>query len=127
MNDIIPLTSQRVFDAALNGIAAQGFKRSASEGSVCLYRGPNGLKCAIGHSIPDKLYTSTIEGKSVSWLVEEPEFKHLYSGVDKFLLTNLQKLHDKDVCDEPIDPETFLRVAQDLAHKCGLVYTVPPK
>lgn len=30
----------------------------------CLYRGPNGTKCAIGVSIPDSLYNPNLEGKS---------------------------------------------------------------
>src|SRR5690606_37517326 len=29
----------------------------------CRYRGPDGLKCAVGHIIPDELYTPDLEGK----------------------------------------------------------------
>jgi hypothetical protein len=31
----------------------------------CLYRGPNGTKCAVGHLIADELYTPEIEQLSV--------------------------------------------------------------
>ena len=55
------LTKQDVFNIAANGILKQG-KRSVS--GLCLYRGPNGLKCAIGMLIPDELYENHFEGNS---------------------------------------------------------------
>ncbi len=54
------MTNQEAFDIAYKGLAAQGFRRSIvadeSDAMSCRYRGPNGLKCAIGHLIPDSLY-----------------------------------------------------------------------
>ena len=35
---------------------------SAELGSPCLYRGPNGEKCAVGMFIPDYLYKKNMEG-----------------------------------------------------------------
>ena len=125
MNDITPLTAQQVFDAAVNGIAAQGFKRCVGKDQGCLYRGPDGLKCTVGHSIPDALYKPSLEGKAAFSLVCKPAFKRLYSGVGSDLLNDLQSLHDDEGLSELIDPETFLREAQDLARNYGLVYTAP--
>lgn len=45
-------TRQQIFDTAYRGLASQGFRKSAAKGR-CLYRGPNGRKCAIGWCIPD--------------------------------------------------------------------------
>lgn len=51
------MTRQEAFDRAARGLAGQGFEKSLSvSGDKCLYRGAGGLKCAIGHLIPDELY-----------------------------------------------------------------------
>ena len=45
-------TKQSLFDTSCNAIIAQGSKSSTTEG--CLYRGPEGKKCAIGHVVSDE-------------------------------------------------------------------------
>ena len=61
------LTKQDIFNTAANGMLKQGKKSEDSEGSSeCLYRGPNGLKCAVGMLIPDDLYKARFEGQKVS-------------------------------------------------------------
>jgi len=51
------MTKQEMFDKACEGLAAQGWQKSrALNGAACLYRGPYGLKCAVGHIIPDEIY-----------------------------------------------------------------------
>lgn len=60
-------TRQEIFDIAWNGLKAQGFARSAVENEYgCLYRGPNGLRCAIGHCISDEEYREVFEGTGIS-------------------------------------------------------------
>lgn len=50
-------TRQEIFDLAWNGLKAQGFRRAyGGIGVGCLYRGPDGMKCAIGHCIADERY-----------------------------------------------------------------------
>lgn len=53
-------TKEEVFEMARFAIRAmlkQGKRSVDSEDKIaCRYRGPNGLKCAIGHLIPDDLY-----------------------------------------------------------------------
>lgn len=68
---------QKVFNNAWNGLKAQGFKKSllpageatnnylAADGA-CAYRGIGGLKCFVGHNIPDDRYKPVFEGKSVT-------------------------------------------------------------
>jgi hypothetical protein len=54
-------THQETFDIVYNAILKQGcFSYDLAEG--CLYRGPNGVKCAAGHLIPDDKYDPKMEG-----------------------------------------------------------------
>ena len=89
------LTRQDIFNIAANGLLKQG-KQSAS-GDKCLYRGPDGLKCAIGMLIPDELYEDAFEGNSAS----KPSVRKalVKAGVPntvgyKDFLDNLQDVHD---------------------------------
>lgn len=52
---------QEWFDTAARGVIAQGAKSLDDERLVCRYRGLNGLKCAIGHIIPDDKYTPEMD------------------------------------------------------------------
>lgn len=54
-------TRQTMFNTAVRGLAAQGRKSERAEGA-CLYRGPNGTKCAIGMLIADEDYRPVFEG-----------------------------------------------------------------
>lgn len=53
------MSIQDMFNTAVAGLASQEFERSVTENKInaspssCLYRGPNGLKCAIGHCLKD--------------------------------------------------------------------------
>ncbi len=67
--------------------------------SMCLYRGANGNKCAIGHLIPDHLYTPDLENIAIldTSGVMGAVLNKLFSGCDeefvKFL-DQLQTAHD---------------------------------
>jgi hypothetical protein len=86
-----------IFEKAKAHLLAQG-QRSEDEHNNCLYRGPNGTKCVIGYFIPDKYYSSKLEGKNV-YSVEIQEVLRL-SGIDVdnkeilSLLGRLQTVHD---------------------------------
>lgn len=49
------MTAQEAFTKCVTGLAAQEWVRSVQYGT-CLYRGPKGLKCAVGQLIPDNVY-----------------------------------------------------------------------
>lgn len=38
---------------------------SDNQSSLCLYRGPEGAKCAVGHLLPDSEYRGLMEGQPV--------------------------------------------------------------
>ncbi|HAW53696.1 MAG TPA: hypothetical protein DCX29_01705 [Hyphomonas sp.] len=57
----------RLPDKFLNAILAvvkQG-RQSLSADGACMYRGPDGCKCAIGHMIPDDDYDLRFEGNTI--------------------------------------------------------------
>jgi hypothetical protein len=56
---------QKFFDTGVLGIRRQG-QRAVSEGS-CVYRSPSGLKCFVGHNIPDSAYTPNMENSIPCW------------------------------------------------------------
>lgn len=85
--------TQATFDKILLFLLDQG--RQASDGHNCLYRAPDGCKCAFGCLIPDETYAAdNWEGKIVAYLVEigQVEFD---SRVTQNLCADAQLIHDK--------------------------------
>jgi len=140
-------TNQQVFDAALWGIRMQGYKRSlrsrksynfsGGDGTHCAYRGDNGLKCGVGHAVPDELYllgdgltmdtVASIKGAGTetaigSLLDRFPKIAEYFKGVSSSLLIDLQSAHDSDLANGPDAWEEQMRY---LAGEYGLNY-IPP-
>lgn len=61
-------TEQSLFDTMVNGLASQGFVRSKDHDNCCVYRSPDGLKCAVGHLIPDDKYVLEMDHGIDYWL-----------------------------------------------------------
>jgi len=57
-------SKQKLFDHVVIGLAAQGWRQAANNGS-CMYRAPNGDKCAVGQCIPDEAYERGMEGGTI--------------------------------------------------------------
>ncbi len=60
------LTIHEIANKVVLGLAGQGWRRSIRNeafGSLprCAYRGAEGMKCAVGHVIPDDVYTQSME------------------------------------------------------------------
>lgn len=86
---------QEIFDAVAKHLFKQG--KRAFDGNTCKYRGATGLTCAVGCLIPDDMYDKRMEGVRVLGLVL-PEFKvPEYFNRNKWLLNDLQLLHDTAV------------------------------
>lgn len=56
-----PNLYQILLDKAVSGLSRQGFEKSVNydpdtTSPQCKYRGRNGLRCALGHLIPDEKY-----------------------------------------------------------------------
>lgn len=85
-------TKQEVFDKVVNHLRTQGCKSADSNGR-CLYRGPNGTKCAVGCLIEDSDYTESLEDRTVSFLVENTHVLDNYKEQQN-LLARMQTIHD---------------------------------
>lgn len=83
-------TDQQAFDIMVSHLRAQQC-RSADEIRTCLYRGPNGLKCAVGVLIPDDQYSPAFEGWRVSEILDKVPALH---GSNFKLLRDMQIVHD---------------------------------
>ncbi len=57
----------------------------------CMYRGPEGKKCAVGLFIPDENYSSKFEGKSAYAL---PHELHSKMPIEVIGLDSFQSVHD---------------------------------
>lgn len=87
INYIIPLLLQ------------QSRKSVDNDGLTCLYRGPHGTKCAVGHVIADEHYSVELESKDVNHhLVLQALARSMgqerVTGAQKQLLRELQVCHD---------------------------------
>lgn len=47
---------QLAFDTACAALLKQGRQAMSEDGAGCVYRGPGGVKCAVGWLIPDEKY-----------------------------------------------------------------------
>lgn len=118
---------QALFDRMVNALTLQNAVSVSNNGrtSNCMYRGDNGNKCAVGHLIPDHMYSRDMDtGMSVSTLLSNfPELQDYlladdlpYEGSVNFL-ADMQCTHDQ----APVYmwPQRF----QDIADRFGLVYS----
>ena len=87
--------NQECYDRVKNWLLVQ--RAVSTNGDRCLYRGPNGLCCAIGALLTDEEYDPSMETISVSSLVFLKRFKKAaikFQNVDRSFLTRLQSIHD---------------------------------
>jgi len=88
-------TRQEFFDTTMKKLIEQGQPSYNPETESCLYRGPENLKCAIGHWIPDEDYTPKMEDKSVRGADEYcPTIGKLTAEFGLDFLEDLQSAHD---------------------------------
>lgn len=110
------MNNQEAFDKAVSGVIKQGSKSFTSNG--CKYRGPNGLKCAVGHLIPNDIYEPDME-TGITYLYQEyPVIQKLFKDVDLGMLTDLQIAHDK--ADELNFTSSFKQIAWEIAKDYNL-------
>ena len=91
------MTRQEIFDKVVAHFAVQ--REAAAEYGTCMYRTPDGRKCAIGALIPDEVYSQRLEDKSVGTLLLEFPDIMMASGLsdgDSWFLCDLQAVHDSN-------------------------------
>ena len=85
------MNAQEIFTTVYTGVVTQGALAKDDTGA-CLYRGPDGTKCGVGHLIDDELAAS-IEDLSIE--VVDPLLLPLWAREQLFLLEQIQRAHDK--------------------------------
>lgn len=92
-------TLQELFDTAANHLLEQ-MSTSEDERQTCRYRGPEGMKCAVGALIPDSAYIPEIENCDLTSLFSRFRDVLEESGINpdsletEQLLSELQEVHD---------------------------------
>ncbi len=86
------MTKQQIFDTVVNHFKAQ--KVQAVYEDTCVYRAPDGKRCAAGILIPDKYYRETMEGHSFGRMGVTGQLpKSLTRNTP--LIEQLQTVHDR--------------------------------
>jgi hypothetical protein len=89
------MNNQEAFDIAVLHLLnqAHGCMSSSGKGQ---YRGTKGGKSGLGALIPDRLYSNSMEGKSIHQvLAGSDELREHLKGVSPRLLTDLGEMHDR--------------------------------
>lgn len=92
------MDKQKVFNVVKTHLLAQNAKAQDAD-KLCVYRAPNGRKCAIGALIPDDKYEPIMEGQPLSSFrirnALEAEYGKINDmGNDLSLLSSLMDVHD---------------------------------
>ncbi|WP_353645740.1 hypothetical protein [Mesorhizobium sp. WSM2239] len=87
------MITQEIFNTVYLGLAAQDFRQSYDDDTdQCAYRGPNNLKCAIGHLIPDDKYHPEMDGSI--WLARNFHAARMLTELSRDEFSLLQNAHD---------------------------------
>lgn len=87
----LAMTEQKIFDKVATHLQKQG-RRALDKDGVCVYRGEEGAKCAVGALIPDELYDSKVEGVTVAGIPRHDDTEE--DARKLVLLSRLQRVHD---------------------------------
>lgn len=111
------MNKQEIFDYVARHLIAQGRAAVNPETGNCLYRAPNGDKCAAGCLISDEVYRPSMEGKSVN-SNEVANYLPLHLKDNIRLLLDLQGAHDHLL--RPFGIEDWTVKMRDIAKGYGL-------
>jgi hypothetical protein len=88
-------TNEDAIRFAIAKVVEQGCPSYDAVSDKCLYRGPNGTRCAIGWLIPDDRFDhDTMEGKDVSFDAVKEALSGVLPDTEDERLVNLQYAHD---------------------------------
>lgn len=111
------MTKQETFNLVAKHLLTQRARSMLRlQGSICAYRGANGMKCAIGVLIPDHLYNEGLENVPADCLPVLGILEKL--GHDILLCSALQAVHDAN---NPVNWRAGLR---EVARRHGLTTEV---
>ena len=112
---------QEWFDTAARGIISQGKpsmgRDPITENEECVYRSPDGCKCAIGWLIPDDKYDPSFERSSYTLASKISFLTEKYDDIS--FLGSLQLAHDNAAYTDNF-LEYFIIYMEELAHSYDL-------
>lgn len=110
------LSAQDVFDIVATAMLRQN-ARATADGVKCMYRAPDGKRCAIGWLMPDEVYTRSLEFFGVRDIAARLSTEAGDAGcfarflyIHMPLLRDLQGLHDANLPAEW--PQTLREIAR---------------
>ena len=121
------MTLQEIFDKAVGGVIAQGGPSAVMTdyfGIKCLYRGPNGRRCAAGHVLTDEEGMLAADASDLGGMLSELIGGDLIHATR--IIHRLQCAHDEaanvgsKVCPDALFLERFIERANIIAHEQGL-------
>lgn len=123
------MTDQELFDRVAEHLLTQG--KQAKQGTTCVYRAPDGSKCAIGCLIPDEKYIPEFEDVNFSDNSDPTDWEEYKALLDlakatgtterQFSLAReLQQCHDQSKPDEWRERLTRIAVNSGLSVGCLL-------
>lgn len=109
------MNPQEIYDTVKKHLLTQMAKSVHPVEGYCMYRNPNGLKCAVGCLIPDELYDLEMDtaGKGLSVILQNFSLP-LWMRENIGLLLDLQRLHDGS------EVRRWVNEVQTVAHTYGL-------
>lgn len=124
--NIKPKNNQDAFDKVLKAIRLQNYIQSQDPlTEACWYRGPDGLRCAAGHLLPNNLYRKSMEGKTIGALfLNFSNIRDYFHNVNDMLLSDLQSAHDSNLAH---GAQAWENRMKQIATYYNLVYTDPCK
>lgn len=95
LRNITDYSLEEIWQYAYDCIVEQG-EASVSSTGVCLYRGPEDKKCAVGHMIADEDFNEEFNSDSISSIINYFDLNEFDKEVKRKVnfLTALQDIHD---------------------------------
>ncbi len=87
-------SKQEIFEYVIKFLIKQGKRSYDGNNSGCMYRNPEGLKCAVGCLLSDKVYSPKMETKRINFIIEYYKKIPKYIKDNKEFLMYLQYFHD---------------------------------
>lgn len=114
---------QKAFDIMVTALREQGRRSMNYRQTVCLFRGENQNKCAIGHLIPDDLYDACFDEASTLYDIMENNI--MIKTYGEWERGDLQFLSDMQLCHDNEDLKDWEPTWKAIAEKYGIKYTAP--
>ena len=116
------MNRQEIYNTVAKHLLTQGVASRIERGPgtipACMYRGPNGTKCAVGCLISDDEYKPELEYHTLEMLWRDFPQLSAFQNVDEndiTFLANLQTIHDV------YTPDTWKMLLEKFAMDHGLV------